>query len=251
MASIRFDAHVLCSQRIRVVAKVVTDYTREALPDRVAQQKPPAAGTAPHPVRTGPAPLLLTDMARAQPAASTAAAAASASAAAAPKASTDIILYGAAAAVADVASALSARAAPAGVAAESMDEYRKAEAVTAAAQSSSRAIIARREPARVPEPKWHAPWKLRRVISGHQGWVRAIAIDPGNEWFVTGGADRVIKVSCLEMSCILPPGLQGLHYLVGVGPCHGHPQGDADGAHQFHPWAGCVAPTSLHVFSGR
>eukprot|EP00388_Colpodella_angusta_P045265 GDKK01065504.1.p1 GENE.GDKK01065504.1~~GDKK01065504.1.p1 ORF type:complete len:495 (-),score=79.88 GDKK01065504.1:49-1482(-) len=38
------------------------------------------------------------------------------------------------------------------------------------------------------------PWKLMRVISGHSGWVRAIAVEPGNEWFATGGADRLIKI---------------------------------------------------------
>lgn len=44
------------------------------------------------------------------------------------------------------------------------------------------------------KPKWHAPWKLYRVISGHLGWVRCCAVEPGNEWFATGSADRVIKV---------------------------------------------------------
>ena len=33
-----------------------------------------------------------------------------------------------------------------------------------------------------------------QVISGHQGWVRCIDVEPGNEWFVTGSADRMIKV---------------------------------------------------------
>ena len=33
-----------------------------------------------------------------------------------------------------------------------------------------------------------------RVISGHLGWVRAIAVDPTNEWFATGSADRTIKI---------------------------------------------------------
>lgn len=44
------------------------------------------------------------------------------------------------------------------------------------------------------KPKWHPPWKLYRVISGHLGWVRCCAVEPGNEWFATGSADRVIKV---------------------------------------------------------
>uniref|UniRef100_A0A8D8CSL1 Pleiotropic regulator 1 n=2 Tax=Culex pipiens TaxID=7175 RepID=A0A8D8CSL1_CULPI len=46
----------------------------------------------------------------------------------------------------------------------------------------------------IPKPKWHAPWKLYRVISGHLGWVRCVAVEPGNEWFATGAADRVIKI---------------------------------------------------------
>jgi len=46
----------------------------------------------------------------------------------------------------------------------------------------------------MPKPAWHAPWKLFRVISGHMGWVRCCAVEPGNEWFVTGAADRVIKI---------------------------------------------------------
>lgn len=47
----------------------------------------------------------------------------------------------------------------------------------------------------LPKPKWHPPWKLFRVISGHLGWVRCVAVEPGNEWFATGSADRVIKVN--------------------------------------------------------
>eukprot|EP01108_Squamamoeba_japonica_P002757 TRINITY_DN2347_c0_g1_i1.p4 TRINITY_DN2347_c0_g1~~TRINITY_DN2347_c0_g1_i1.p4 ORF type:complete len:320 (-),score=128.88 TRINITY_DN2347_c0_g1_i1:14-973(-) len=33
-----------------------------------------------------------------------------------------------------------------------------------------------------------------RVIAGHNGWVRCVAVDASNEWFVTGSADRTIKV---------------------------------------------------------
>lgn len=47
----------------------------------------------------------------------------------------------------------------------------------------------------LPKPKWHPPWKLYRVISGHLGWVRCVTVEPGNEWFATGSADRTIKVS--------------------------------------------------------
>ncbi|KAJ9548283.1 hypothetical protein OSB04_020826 [Centaurea solstitialis] len=33
-----------------------------------------------------------------------------------------------------------------------------------------------------------------QVISGHLGCVRSIAIDPSNQWFCTGSADRTIKI---------------------------------------------------------
>jgi pleiotropic regulator 1 len=46
----------------------------------------------------------------------------------------------------------------------------------------------------MPKPQWHAPWKLYRVISGHLGWVRCVDVEPGNEWFVTGAGDRIIKI---------------------------------------------------------
>lgn len=59
--------------------------------------------------------------------------------------------------------------------------------------TSSQALVPRKAPA-MPKPQWHPPWKLCRVISGHIGWVRCVAVDPTNEWFCTGSADRVIKV---------------------------------------------------------
>lgn len=43
------------------------------------------------------------------------------------------------------------------------------------------------------KPRWHAPYKLYRVIVGHQGWVRAVAVSPCNNFFATGSADRTIK----------------------------------------------------------
>ncbi|KAJ1899633.1 pre-mRNA-splicing factor prp46, partial [Kickxella alabastrina] len=44
------------------------------------------------------------------------------------------------------------------------------------------------------KPEWHAPWKLMRVISGHVGWVRSLAVEPGNKWFASGSVDRTIKI---------------------------------------------------------
>jgi len=43
-------------------------------------------------------------------------------------------------------------------------------------------------------PEWHAPWKMMRVLSGHQGWVRALEVEPGNEWFASGASDGTIKI---------------------------------------------------------
>lgn len=47
---------------------------------------------------------------------------------------------------------------------------------------------------RQPKPEWHAPWKLFRVISGHLGWVRALAVENHNQWFASGAGDRTIKL---------------------------------------------------------
>ncbi|GAW00637.1 WD40 repeat-like protein [Lentinula edodes] len=47
---------------------------------------------------------------------------------------------------------------------------------------------------RTIKPTYHPPWKLVRVISGHLGWVRSVAVEPGNKWFATGAGDRVIKI---------------------------------------------------------
>lgn len=33
-----------------------------------------------------------------------------------------------------------------------------------------------------------------RVLSGHLGWVRALAVEPDNQWFATGAGDRTIKI---------------------------------------------------------
>jgi len=57
-------------------------------------------------------------------------------------------------------------------------------------------VSLRRKRLRVPKPTWHPPWKLFKVISGHTGWVRSVAVDVSNEWFATGGgaADRTVKI---------------------------------------------------------
>jgi pleiotropic regulator 1 len=39
-----------------------------------------------------------------------------------------------------------------------------------------------------------------QVISGHYGWVRCLTVEPENQWFATGAADRLIKASVTEKS---------------------------------------------------
>ena len=59
---------------------------------------------------------------------------------------------------------------------------------------SSGTTIVQRKPTPMPKPEWHSPWKLSRVLSGHIGWVRCLAVEPGNEWFASGSNDRIIKI---------------------------------------------------------
>jgi len=47
---------------------------------------------------------------------------------------------------------------------------------------------------KIPTPTWHAPWKLSTVLSSHLGWVRSLAMDPTNDMFASGSADRTIKL---------------------------------------------------------
>jgi len=60
--------------------------------------------------------------------------------------------------------------------------------------SSKSRALAIRNPWSQVKPDWHPPWKLMRVISGHLGWVRSVTVDPTNQWFATGSADRTIKI---------------------------------------------------------
>ncbi|KAI0124629.1 putative pre-mRNA splicing protein [Xylariales sp. AK1849] len=62
---------------------------------------------------------------------------------------------------------------------------------TAHSQSLS---VARAQATHQIRPDWHPPWKLMRVISGHLGWVRSLAVEPGNQWFASGAGDRTIKI---------------------------------------------------------
>ena len=54
--------------------------------------------------------------------------------------------------------------------------------------------LIRRDAIRDEKPDWAPPWRLYRVLSGHLGWVRSIAVEPDNQWFATGAGDRTIKI---------------------------------------------------------
>lgn len=64
----------------------------------------------------------------------------------------------------------------------------------ASAPSSQALTSARAQAANQMKPEWHPPWKLMRVISGHLGWVRSLAVEPENQWFASGAGDRTIKI---------------------------------------------------------
>ena len=78
-------------------------------------------------------------------------------------------------------------AAPTAAGREAQAQQSGAVVSTAGGTKGGTHIVPRRKLERdAPKPDWHAPWKLMRVISGHGGWVRALAVDPTNQWFVTG-----------------------------------------------------------------
>ncbi|GBE58796.1 WD G-beta repeat-containing protein [Babesia ovata] len=58
------------------------------------------------------------------------------------------------------------------------------------------------------KPKWHPPWKMYRMIVGHQGWVHCVSVDVSNQWFATGSSDRLIKIWDLA-TCQLKLSLTG------------------------------------------
>lgn len=73
---------------------------------------------------------------------------------------------------------------------------RHALTVAAAASSSSSSTALRQGGGGGAKPLYHSPkqWKIAKVLTGHEGWVWCVAVEPGNEWFATGGFDAVIKV---------------------------------------------------------
>lgn len=102
-------------------------------------------------------------------------------------------------------------------------EYEKVKKESEEISSKSEALSSRRQPKKVPVPEWHAPWKLMRVISGHTGWVRCIDVEPANEWFVTGAADRTIKLWDLASGTLKLTFTGHIHAVRGVAVSPRHP----------------------------
>ena len=75
-----------------------------------------------------------------------------------------------------------------------IDNKPQAQPSTLASSTKLSQALALHKTTRTVKPEYHAPWKLVRVISGHLGWVRSVAVEPGNKWFATGAGDRVIKI---------------------------------------------------------
>jgi len=80
--------------------------------------------------------------------------------------------------------------------------------------------------------------KLTRVISGHMGWVRAIAVDPGNQWFATGAGDRVVKVCHLYVYSVDL-------LMIDLGPCIRRVEAIVDWTHLYHPWPCCIRSSPI------
>lgn len=75
-----------------------------------------------------------------------------------------------------------------------IDNTPKAQPSTFATANKLSDALTLHKTTRTIKPKFHPQWKLMRVISGHLGWVRSAAVEPGNQWFATGAGDRVIKI---------------------------------------------------------
>eukprot|EP00164_Ancoracysta_twista_P005046 GFYU01006869.1.p1 GENE.GFYU01006869.1~~GFYU01006869.1.p1 ORF type:complete len:434 (-),score=118.50 GFYU01006869.1:97-1398(-) len=80
-----------------------------------------------------------------------------------------------------------------------------------------------RKTIKIDQPEWHAPWKLMRVITGHFGAVRCAAVDPSNEWFATGSADRTIKIWDLASGTLKLTLTGHIHTLRGLAVSQRHP----------------------------
>lgn len=78
------------------------------------------------------------------------------------------------------------------------------------------------------------------MIAGHLGWVRCVSMDASNEWFVTGSADRTIKVASLFRLS-----------RTDLGPRLRESEANAHRAFAHGAWRGGVEPLALSVLLRR
>lgn len=45
-------------------------------------------------------------------------------------------------------------------------------------RDATSSALVRKDTVRQAKPNWHSPWKIMRVVSGHMGWVRSVAVEP-------------------------------------------------------------------------
>lgn len=55
-------------------------------------------------------------------------------------------------------------------------------------------IVPNRDTGHITQKKNHSPWKLLKLLLGHTGQVTSVTMDPFNSFFVTGSADRTMKI---------------------------------------------------------
>lgn len=88
-----------------------------------------------------------------------------------------------------------------------------------------------------------------RVISGHLGWVRAVAVEPGNKWFATGAGDRVVKVRLFAREVAMAAWeLMRRLLRVDLGSCEWRVEVVADGTYLDGARVGRFKSASLPVF---
>lgn len=87
----------------------------------------------------------------------------------------------------------------------------------------SRALAVRREVTEEVEQHFHPNWKLYRVIAGHLGAVKCVAVDPTNDWFATGGQDHMIKIWDLASGGLKLTLTNHIHGVLGLSISKRHP----------------------------
>jgi hypothetical protein len=90
-----------------------------------------------------------------------------------------------------------------------------------------------------------------RVISGHLGWVRALAVDPSNEWFASGAGDRLIKVRVKRWTALRGFWPKWQIYLADLGFGVWNFEALFDGPHFHRSWNRDFRQTSLSLFMWR